>query len=263
MFGWIITLVVALPFVVLAVFLFRGKGAFLIAGFNTMSDSKKAEYDEKALSKAVGKLLLVLALLMFLFPLAISLEAMWLFWVSFALFMVVTFGFVIYANTGNRFRKAGAGESVEGAAERNPMTKGIKIAVIIGIVFSVLILAGIGIMFYFGEKDPNVSVGDGYVKIDAMYGLTVNFSDIKEVNLFDRNMHDIGIGRRTNGYGGFGQALKGNFSSAENGTKLLFVYADSAPTIHIVRTAGADIFISYRNSETTRTIYSQITSAVS
>jgi len=105
MFGWIITLVATLPFLVLSVFLFKGKGAFLIAGFNTMSDSKKAEYDEKALSKAVGKLLLVLSLLMFLFPLAIQLEAMWLFWVSFALFMVVTFGFVIYANTGNRFKK--------------------------------------------------------------------------------------------------------------------------------------------------------------
>jgi len=105
MFTFIITGAIAIPFIILAIFLLNGKGSFLIAGFNTMSDDKRAAYDEKALCKAVGWLLIAIVVLMFLFPLAMVLEAMWLFWVAFVLVFVLTIGFAIYANTGNRFKK--------------------------------------------------------------------------------------------------------------------------------------------------------------
>ena len=105
MAGWIITGVIAIPFIVLSIVLLNGKGAFLIAGYNTMSEEKRATYDEKALCKAVGWLLIIITVLMFLFPLAISLQQMWLFWVSFILLFALTIGFAIYANTGNRFKK--------------------------------------------------------------------------------------------------------------------------------------------------------------
>ena len=259
MLGWIITAVIAIPFIILAIFLYKGKGAFLIAGYNTMSDEKRAAYDEKALSKAVGTLLLVLSALMFLFPLAMQLEAMWLFWVSFALFMIITIVFAIYANTGNRFRRNTVSADTQiTATGQTPMSKGVKFAIVFCVIFTILIFIGVGIMFYYGEKDPVITIQNDSIKIDAMYGLTINKSELQEVNLIEKNMHDIGIGRRTNGYGGFGQALKGNFSSAELGNHLLFVYADSSPTIQLRRTGGSDIFISFRDGETTRNIYHQI-----
>ena len=43
---------------VMAIFLLNGKGAFLIAGYNTMPSAKKARYDEKALCRCTGWLLL-------------------------------------------------------------------------------------------------------------------------------------------------------------------------------------------------------------
>lgn len=56
-------LVVLLPVVIIAILgavLFSGKGAFLIAGYNTMSETEKAQFDEKKLCRAVGTLLFVL-----------------------------------------------------------------------------------------------------------------------------------------------------------------------------------------------------------
>ena len=46
--------VLALLFLVISIFLFLGKGSWLIAGYNTASAEEKAKYNEKKLSKAVG-----------------------------------------------------------------------------------------------------------------------------------------------------------------------------------------------------------------
>jgi len=105
MLAWIVTGATAIPLIILSIFLLKGKGAFFIAGYNTMSDEERATYDEKALCRSVGWLLLIITALMFLIPLAIHFDLTWLLWVSFVLIMVITIGFAIYANTGNRFRK--------------------------------------------------------------------------------------------------------------------------------------------------------------
>ena len=276
MSGLVFTAVIVVPFLVLAIFLLNGKGAILIAGFNTMGADKRAAYDEKALCKAVGQFLIALSALMMLFPIAIWLQQMWLFWVSFILVFILVIGFTIYANTGNRFRKitqneesataeesptgedaATNGESatnVESATngERQPISKGKKLAIIISIIISAQILIGVGIMIFLGERDPIVSIHNDSIKISALYGLTIKHTDIEYMTLLGKNMRVIGIGTRTNGYSTTGQALKGNFSSAEHGQQLLFVYSSSSPTIQIARSNGADIYISYRDSEKTR-----------
>lgn len=55
---------VVIGVLVLLGFLFRsGKGAFLIAGYNTMSPAEKAKYDEKKLCKVMGNFTFMLALL--------------------------------------------------------------------------------------------------------------------------------------------------------------------------------------------------------
>ena len=48
-------------FLGLAALFSRGKGAFLIAGYNTASQKEKAKYDEKALCRFMGKLMFALA----------------------------------------------------------------------------------------------------------------------------------------------------------------------------------------------------------
>jgi len=104
-FDVIIMAVIALPLVILAMFMLRGKGASLISGINTMSDEKRETYDEKAVCRAVGKLLLAMAVIMVALPVTLHLEAMWLFGGLIALSVVGPIGFAIYANTSNRYRK--------------------------------------------------------------------------------------------------------------------------------------------------------------
>lgn len=64
MSGIIILLVLALVFLVMAVFLFRGKGSWLIAGYNTASREEREKYDEKKLCRTTGLVCLLCAVLM-------------------------------------------------------------------------------------------------------------------------------------------------------------------------------------------------------
>ena len=48
-------------FLVLGLIFSRGKGAFLIAGYNTASKAEKAKYDEKALCRFMGKIMFAMA----------------------------------------------------------------------------------------------------------------------------------------------------------------------------------------------------------
>lgn len=91
--------------IILAVLLLSGKGAFFIAGYNTMSKEEKAKYDEKALCRFMGKILLPIGILT---P-AVALGGMYgLDWIggvyAAAVAALVVFA-LVYCNTGNRFKK--------------------------------------------------------------------------------------------------------------------------------------------------------------
>ena len=92
-------------FLLLGILFTRGKGAFLIAGYNTASKAEKAKYDERDLCRFMGKLMFALAGCQCVMAMGLVRFGMWLFWVGMAAFLAVVFGGVIYANTGNRFYK--------------------------------------------------------------------------------------------------------------------------------------------------------------
>lgn len=50
----IFVFMLALTFLVISIFLFLGKGSWLIAGYNTASEEARAKYNEKKLCQAVG-----------------------------------------------------------------------------------------------------------------------------------------------------------------------------------------------------------------
>lgn len=55
----IIILIVAFLFFIISIFLFKGKGSWLIAGYNTLDKEEKKQYDEKKVCRAVGALCIV------------------------------------------------------------------------------------------------------------------------------------------------------------------------------------------------------------
>lgn len=98
-------LATTLIFVLLGLLFSRGKGAFLIAGYNTSSKAEQEKYDEKALCKGMGRLMFALAACWLVIASSEVFHRMSLLWIGLGLFFVTAIGGVIYMNTGNRYRK--------------------------------------------------------------------------------------------------------------------------------------------------------------
>ena len=83
----------------------RGKGAFLVAGYNTASQEEKARYDKKALCRFMSRLMFTMAGCWTVVAAGTLLVRPRVYDLGIGLFLAVVFGGVIYAKTGRRFRK--------------------------------------------------------------------------------------------------------------------------------------------------------------
>jgi preprotein translocase subunit SecG len=97
-------------FVYLGILFSRGKGDFLIAGYNTMPQKKRNEYDKTAMCKFMGKMNFVFAFIFAVITVGIFLrnilEMKLLFTVGILVFIIVIALMLVYMNTGNRFKKS-------------------------------------------------------------------------------------------------------------------------------------------------------------
>lgn len=160
---------------------------------------------------------------------------------------------VVYKKIYNKYKNS----SFTNTEIINSSPKGSKKSVI-NLIVTVLILIGLPVMFYYSEKEPEVIIHKDRIQIKGMYGLSIDLSEITDISLIEKSMKEIGVGSRTNGYGGFGDTLKGNFKSDTLGETILFVRANSAPTIKIERAGKKDIYISFNNAERTNLLYSNL-----
>ncbi len=103
--GIIITGFIWLLLIGLGVVLRSGRGAFLISGYNMLSQEQKAKYDEKALCRFVGNILFVIALFLVFAAIGGIYEIIWLITLSTTAIFAFTIGCLIYANTNNRFKR--------------------------------------------------------------------------------------------------------------------------------------------------------------
>jgi len=242
----IIFVLIMILLLVPAIFLLRGRGANLIAGYNTLSEAQRASYDEKALCRAVGWLLIVLCVCMGVAWAGIHFGLSWVIWVGTALMIALPIAGAIYTNTGGRFLKEGAQPQISAADKK----RNKRVLVVVAVI-SAVALIGVGALFIAGEREPRVEFLEDSLRIRAMYGLEVEFAEIAGITLLEQSMREIGPGMRMNGYNG--GALRGHFASG-----LLFVRANSAPTIRIERERGQNIYLSLRDSEATRALYNEI-----
>ena len=90
---------------ILGIIFFCGKGAFLIAGYNTSSKEEKNHIDEKLLCRFMGKLMLLLAGCWLVIALGGIFDVIFVVMVGIVLFFITIIGATVYANTGNRFRQ--------------------------------------------------------------------------------------------------------------------------------------------------------------
>ncbi len=98
-------LVITALFAALGILFASGKGADLIAGYNTASREEKERTDEKKLLKAMSVFMFVLAGCFLVSALSQVLHVKSLIWIGQTLFIAALIIGLIYMNTGDRFRK--------------------------------------------------------------------------------------------------------------------------------------------------------------
>ena len=103
--SFLVASIFAIPVIIIGIVLCCGRGAGLIAGYNTASPEEKAQYDEKVLCRGTGVLVLVIAGCVELLMLGAVLGMTVLKWGGGILMAVSTVFGVIYINKSQRFRR--------------------------------------------------------------------------------------------------------------------------------------------------------------
>ena len=241
----IIMLIVGAPLLVLGLFMRKGRGLMLLAGYNTMPEAEREKIDKDTLGKTSGNMLIRMGIYFMLMAPAIYLD-----WNPlFILLIIAVIADPLVTSLRLSRMQMGRGMSPRGTA---------AVVIIVAVV-----LVFMGVMFYNGDKDPTVTLQSDTIQIDAMFGTNIPLADVTSITLEEQSTAElIPDAVRTNGYGGFGDVLKGHFRSKELGQFLLYVRAKSAPTIRIELDEGEPVYISLQEDAQTRALYEKLAGAV-
>ena len=108
MSGLIVAVVVGVLLIIMGIFLLTGRGSLLLAGYNTMSKKRKAEYNAESMCKFAGKIILPIGVLTCLIGIESIIE--WYAWVYTAVVVGLCVFAIVYSNTKNRFKKNKPGD---------------------------------------------------------------------------------------------------------------------------------------------------------
>lgn len=103
--SFLVSSIFAVPVIIIGIVLCCGKGANLIAGYNTASPEERAAWEEKALCRAVGVLVLVMVGCVELLLLGAVLGMTALMWGGGILLAISTAFGLIYLNKSKRFKR--------------------------------------------------------------------------------------------------------------------------------------------------------------
>lgn len=243
---WAITAV----FFVLSVVFLLGKGAFLIAGYNTASKKEKARYNEKRLCRVMGAGMGILTVLVGLCAVFQDDPPAWLgVAVPAGIFLVIV-GLLILSNTVCLVKNPEHPEEIP-AEKKKKLGTGIVTTVIIA-VFCI----GTGALLLTG--DVKIEVNEGSVGIEASYwgDYEVALDEIEEIS-YEENLN---LGRRTGGLGSM-RLLEGHFANEQFGNYILYAYVRCKSYV-VLQTSGGVVVLNQETPEETKELYERIQNAV-
>ena len=101
----IVNIFILALFLLLGILFASGKGAGLIAGYNTLPAGERAKYDEKKLCKTMAKLMFLLAACWVVAAAGMVFQIKALLWIGMALFFAAAVGGAVYVNVSDRRHK--------------------------------------------------------------------------------------------------------------------------------------------------------------
>ena len=229
-----------------------GKATFMIAGYNTASPWKQARQDIKKISKFLGSMLIISALLLIiagaLIQFNIASNIMLL--ISWGCFIIIIIFGVIYVNISKKFKINTIQVDTTTPSKRKGF--GTVTGLVIGLVIMVVTLVGVGYLLISSSKPTVYTVSDTSLEISGLYGETIALSDVVNIKL-DNNLPPNLL--RTNG-SALGSSLKGNFQS--NGTKLKIFVDSSKPPFIYLYTSDRVIIINDQSADKTQALYQEL-----
>ncbi len=231
-----------------------GKGASLIAGYNTSPRAVQEQYDSEKMARFVGKLVFFSMI-----PMLLALESIfilnysWPFWVLLAASMAIIVAGIVYMNTGGRFLKEGAMDpklliTEEDKKSNRQMAYGLL--AITGIVTVVIVII---LLLVAPAGSVTASLEEEGLKVEApMVNDLILYEDIASIELRD----DLDTGRRVGGFGGE-NVRSGNFQNEEFGRYVLASY-NAVPLHIVVHHSGGVLAFNLETEESTRQMFDQL-----
>lgn len=264
--GWIIEGLL----VILSIVLLSGKGGLLISGYNTSTREQKIRYDKKKLCRAIGSMMLLVALATALLFLFIELSVFILYYTFIYIIIVLASVVFIIYYTNTKCNKVNYDSdtvirvkvelhkkknNISYQGESNEYKKSMARFIIVCIVTLVTMLA---YAFYSNPSggSPVYNINNGELKISTIFGETVPLSDVQSVELKDSLPGSI---IKTNGLW-WRSIQKGEFEA--DGEKMnIYVDASKPPFIYINATDGL-IIINDQTISLTQALYYKLQSDI-
>ncbi|MBE6961783.1 MAG: DUF3784 domain-containing protein [Ruminococcaceae bacterium] len=225
-----------------AVSLLSGRGAFLIAGYNTASPEKKAAYDEKKLCRVTGGGLLICGILLLLWA-VLGEDAPSAFVAAFIIVTLLDVAAMIWLSNTRCWRDGEPPEVTE--ADRRKSRRITTAAITI----AAMIMIPTCVMLFTGNITPEY--GEDTVRIRASYwsDLTIRYADITSIEYREEPVP----GLRTGGLGSF-RLLLGSFRNEEFGSYTRYTYTGCDACV-VLTDRGKTIVLSGEDTAATRAIY--------
>lgn len=249
--GNVVVLGIGLLFILIAIVVGVFKQTWLIAGVNTMPKKEKEKMDLDYVAKYFGLFFGIFGGIMILGVFICTYLNIMKYFHRFMFIAILAFCafLILFFNVIKRkriYNKNGTGQT----KPMNIKTKKWQRFLLIAIVVPV------GLLIYFGYKEPKVIIDTNTLKLKGLYGVNLPFTEIAEADtIVWSKMPAISI--RTNGIS-LDKVHRGKFKTT-NGEKInLSIHSGISPVIRIVAQDGSVYYINRKNATETRQIFKKL-----
>lgn len=238
----ILVWIVVVMFLALTVMFYMGKGAFLIAGYNTSSQKERNKIDEKKLCHVMGNGTCIITLTLLA---QIFFEDVFPEWLFIGIIVLDIVYILIAENT--KCKRDPLAPIVETGKKSKRMS--VATSIIIGLA------TVIAVVFFLMSGNVSVEVTNTSLvaKATLVESKKVKFSDIQKIELKE----DLDLGSRKNGLGDF-KVSAGHFKNEAYGLYMLYSFKDCKTYIVLTLKDHSILVVNEKTEKETKQLYNTL-----